>query len=119
MHPTQTVLTYYWPLSHLPPAEARKEALARSYADWQQSFITELLALHPELEGHIANVDIKLWGHAMIRPHPGFIWGESRRRARQQHPPLFFAHSDMSGISIFEEACTRGFNAAEGVLQWL
>ncbi len=119
MHPTQTVLTYYWPLSHLPPAEARKEALARSYAEWQQSFVTELLALHPDLEGHILNLDVKLWGHAMIRPRKGFIWGRERQQALQQHPPVFMAHSDMSGISIFEEACTRGFNAAESALQWL
>ena len=119
MHPTQTVLTYYWPLSHLPPAEARKEALARSYADWQQSFVAELLALHPDLDGHILNLDVKLWGHAMIRPCKGFIWGQARRQAQQQHAPLFMAHSDMSGISIFEEACTRGFHAAESALQWL
>lgn len=119
MHPTQTVLTYYWPLSHLPPEEARKEALARSYPEWQRHFVTELLALHPELEGCIQHLDVWVWGHAMVRPVKGFIWGKQRRRALQQQPPIFTAHSDMSGMSIFEEACTHGVTAAEKALQWL
>ena len=119
MQPTHTVLTYYWPLSHLPPAQARQEALARSYEEWQRLFTAELLALHPELKGRILNFDLKLWGHAMIRPTRGFVWGEARRRAQRQHGPIFFAHSDMSGISIFEEASTRGHQAAEAVLKWI
>lgn len=118
MHPTQTVLTYYWPLSHLPPVEARKEALARSYAEWQKLFLDALLSLHPELEGQVLSLDVWLWGHAMVRPVAGFIWGKHRRQALQQQPPIFMAHSDMSGISIFEEACTHGVRAAENVMKW-
>lgn len=118
MHQEKTVLTYYWPLSHLPPAAARKEALARSYDEWQQLFLQALLSLHPELENQIRHLDVWVWGHAMVRPTPGFIWGEHRRRALRQHPPIFTAHSDMSGISIFEEACTHGVNAAEALLKW-
>ena len=30
-----TVLTYYWPLSHLPPKEARAQAFARPYEEWR------------------------------------------------------------------------------------
>lgn len=119
MHPMQTVLTYYWPLSHLPPEAARKEALARQCKDWQRHFANELLALHPELEGRIQQLDIWLWGHAMIRPTTGFIWGKQRGEALRQHPPIFTAHSDMSGMSIFEEACTHGVTAAESVLKWI
>jgi hypothetical protein len=119
MQPLQTVLTYYWPLSHLPPDQARKEALARSYGEWQRIFTAELLALHPELEGHIQSLDVWVWGHAMVRPRKGFIWGAERREALRAHPPIFMAHSDMSGMSIFEEACTRGVSAAESALQWL
>lgn len=118
MHPTQTVLTYYWPLSHLPPDAARKEALARSYAEWQKLFLDALLSLHPELDGQVQRLDVWVWGHAMVRPVTGFIWGEQRRRALQQHAPFFMAHSDMSGISIFEEACTHGVRAAENALKW-
>lgn len=119
MHPTATVLTYYWPLSHLDPTEARLEATARSYRAWQRLFLDELLRVHPELEDHVERVDIWVWGHGMIRPTPGFIWGQERRQALSQMPPIFTAHSDMSGISIFEEAYTHGIRAAEQALQHL
>jgi glycine/D-amino acid oxidase-like deaminating enzyme len=118
MRPTATVLTYYWPLSHLPPDEARREAFARRLEDWQALFLKELLAVHPELEGHVERVDVWVWGHAMIRPAPGFIWGEQRRLSLKQVPPIFTAHSDMSGVSIFEEAYTHGVRAAENAMTY-
>jgi hypothetical protein len=118
MHPTHTVLTYYWPLSHATPEEARAEAFSRSYATWQKLFLDELLSLHPELDGAVQRVDVWVWGHAMVRPVTGFIWGEDRKNALLQRPPIFSAHSDMSGISIFEEACTHGVRAAENVMKW-
>jgi hypothetical protein len=119
MRPTKTVLTYYWPLSHLPPEEARREALARPLQTWQDIFLKELLAVHPELEGHVRRVDVWVWGHAMIRPVPGFIWGAQRRASLAQKPPVFTAHSDMSGVSIFEEAYTHGVRAAENAMAYL
>ncbi|WP_413992170.1 FAD-dependent oxidoreductase [Labrys okinawensis] len=118
MRPLATVLTYYWPISHLPPEDARREALARRLEDWQAIFLKELLAVHPELDGHVERCDVCVWGHAMIRPEPGFIWGEQRRGSLVQKPPLFTAHSDMSGISIFEEAYTHGVRAAENAMTY-
>ncbi len=119
MKPVNTVLTYYWPLSHSSPSEARKEALSRNYDDWQKIFLQELLKIHPEVEGHIERMDLWIWGHAMVRPTKGFIWGEARKEALKQHPPLFTAHSDMSGISIFEEAYTQGVSAAEKAMAFM
>jgi hypothetical protein len=52
----------------------------------------------------------------MIRPTPGFIWGAARREAARPLGPVHFAHSDLSGLSIFEEAQWRGIAAAEAVL---
>ncbi len=73
--PRRTVLTYYWPLSDQPPAEARRIALARALPDWQAMVMAELLAVHPELEGAVERVDVWLWGHGMVRPTPGSICG--------------------------------------------
>jgi predicted NAD/FAD-dependent oxidoreductase len=109
----QTVLTYYWPLSAPDPRAAREAAYARTLSDWQQDVARDLLRVHPELAGHIENIDVRLWGHGMIRPTPGFIWGEERRSAQAHAPPIYFAHSDLSGISIFEEAYCRGLAAGE------
>ena len=109
----RTVLTYYWPLSGPDPAEARRAALARTLPEWQAMVLAELLHVHPELEGAVERVDVWLWGHGMIRPAPGYIWGQARAASCVQAPPVFFAHSDMSGISIFEEANYRGVLAAD------
>ncbi len=117
--PARTVLTYYWPLCDLPPADARREALARSLPEWQAMVLDELLRVHPELRGAIESVDVWLWGHGMIRPTPGYIWGPARAAARAQTAPVFFAHSDMSGLSIFEEANYRGVTAADALVEFL
>ena len=81
--------------------------------------MNDLLRVHPELAGHVQELDVRVWGHAMIRPVPGFIWGPQRQRALTQRPPIFHAHSDMSGISIFEEAYCRGVDVAEQVARYL
>ncbi len=119
MNPIKTVITYYWPLSHTDPAQARQEALAKTHQDWQEIILEELYNIHPELDGKVENIDICLWGHAMVRPTASFIWGNSRRQSLKQQPPIFTAHSDMSGISIFEEAYTHGVRAAENVMSYL
>lgn len=119
MRPLRTVITWYWPLTHLPPAEARKEALTRDHAAWQTLFLDELYRVHPELKGAVAQADVWLWGHAMIRPVPGFVWGDARQAALKPAPPVFTAHSDLSGLSIFEEAYSHGLNAARNVLDYL
>jgi hypothetical protein len=113
----ETVLTYYWPLTHLQPKEARKEMIGRSYEQWRDIVLNELLHIHPELKGHVKHLDVWLWGHGMIRPTPGFIWGKARREAMRHEAPLFYAHSDMSGISIFEEANHHGVQAAEALME--
>jgi NAD(P)-binding Rossmann-like domain len=119
MNPIKTVLTYYWPLSHTAPADARKQAMARSLEEWQNIFLDELLKVHPELKEHIEQIDVCIWGHAMVRPIKKYIWGVDRAQLLQSAAPIFRAHCDMSGISIFEEAYTHGVRAAEAVLSHL
>jgi len=119
LRPKKSVLTWYWPLDYRPPEVARKEALARDAETWKKLVSDELARLHPELAGAIRRIDVRVWGHAMIRPSPGFIWGEERRRALHQYPPIFFAHSDMAGISIFEEAYGYGVQAAQAATRFL
>ncbi len=55
----------------------------------------------------------------MVRPRVGFIWSEARRRVLDRQSRIHFAHSDLSGYSIFEEAQYRGVLAAERVLNRL
>lgn len=113
-HHPQKVLTYYRPLSEKDPLSARMEAHQRSHQDWSESIIEELNKAHRDVRKSIRNIDIWLWGHGMIRPVPGFIWGEERMAAAAPvDGKIFFANSDLSGLSIFEEAFYHGIRAAK------
>jgi hypothetical protein len=52
-------------------------------------------------------------GHAMSRPVPGFL---KSRLGFDNRGPIFFANSDLSGFSIFEEAQYHGVEAADRAL---
>jgi hypothetical protein len=108
-----SVLTWYMPLSRQSPAAARKTMLSRPLSAWQAEVRDDMLAMHPELEGAITRIDIWRWGHAMVRPTPGFLTDPARFAAQSAAPPLLHAHSDLSGLSLFEEAHYRGVLAAE------
>jgi len=114
--PAATVLTYYTPLSDADPSRARSAALARPYDEWRDRILADLESMHPGISGSVTQLDVWVWGHGMIRPTPGFIWGAARQAARAPIGRIWFAHSDMSGISIFEEAWYRGVAAAENVM---
>ena len=64
-------------------------------------------------------IDVFRNGHAMARPVPGLIWGEARRHFAVDGERLRFAHADVSGFSLFEEAQYRGVLAAERTLRRL
>ncbi len=118
-HPHEAVITWYQPLSDKPPREARMDALATSYDTWANRVVRDLERAHPGIAEEIMQLDVWLWGHGMIRPTPGFIWGKARQDALKPSGNVFFAHSDTSGISIFEEAYARGIAAAKQVLDHL
>ena len=52
----------------------------------------------------------------MISPFPNFIFSEKLKQASQNTKKIYFAHSDLSGISIFEEAFHQGINAAKKLI---
>ncbi|MES2558854.1 MAG: FAD-dependent oxidoreductase [Bacteroidota bacterium] len=109
----QKVLTYYLPLSDGTPADERKQAFKRTHEEWVQLICADLKKVHPGIDRYIEQIDIWLWGHGMIRPVPGFITGSERKHAATAiDGKVFFAHSDLSGISVFEEAFHRGMDAA-------
>lgn len=115
-HQNETVLTYYYPLTGSSPAAERKRLLDASWESWVDFILADLSKPHPEIRDLVRNVDIMRWGHAMVRPGPGFVWGEARQKLTKPFGKIQFAHSDLSGFSIFEEAQYRGVIAAERVL---
>jgi hypothetical protein len=111
------VLTYYLPLCDYEPRVARLAAYTRTYHQWLDIIMPELEYMHPGITACIEEVDCWVWGHGMIAPQVNYIWGADRKSAQQTvNDCLFFAHTDLSGISIFEEAFHQGIKAAKNVL---
>ncbi len=64
----------------------------------------------------VDRVEITLRGHAMASPAPGALANPGLRNLRASDGPILYAHADLSGYSVFEEAAWWGWRAAERVL---
>jgi len=117
--PGPTVLTYYLPLTAVAPAVARERLLAVAREEWAGQILGDLARPHPGIRELTERLDVFRWGHAMVRPVPGFIWGDARATLSALRGRVHLAHSDLSGMSLFEEATYRGATAAEAVLRAL
>lgn len=111
-----TVFTWYRPFPEDDTKATRARLLKSRWQDWSAEILAELVRVHPNIEEVIQRIDVMIAGHAMIRPTPGFIWSSQLTEARHPRQNIHFAHSDLSGISIFEEAQDQGLRAAEEVL---
>jgi len=114
--PGPTVFTYYRALTERPPAEARQLLLDTSREAWASAILDELSTAHGDLPRLTMALDVFRHGHAMIRPLPGVIHDPARQALAQGWGRLQFAHADLSGMSIFEEANWHGVRAAEAIM---
>lgn len=114
-----SVLTYYFALCDRDPGQARQRLLQIERDGWADIVLSDLARAHPGIRDSARNIDIMRWGHAMIRPRVGFLWGNARQAAARPVDGIHFAHSDLSGLPLFEEAFYRGTQAADVVLREL
>ena len=106
--PGATVLTHYRAFGI--EAAARKNLYDQPWTHWRDTVLAELSVPHPDLLEKVTRIDVVRYGHAMSVPVPG-TRGHSALRALQvpqQGQCLHFAHSDLSGYSVFEEAFSHG-----------
>src|SRR5258707_5371966 len=111
-----TVLTYYMPILDDDPSAGRRRLLATSWNEWVDAIFADLERAHRGLRDLVENVDVYLWGHAMVRPRPGFLWSEALAASGRSLGRLRFAHTDLSGMALFEEAQAWGVRAAADIL---
>jgi protoporphyrinogen oxidase len=111
-----TVWTYYRPFFDLGEQRARQVLYELDHRTAAEAIVSDLRRAHPDLPKFLERVDVYRWGHAMITPAPGFVWSDARKKAQEPLGRLVFAHSDLSGIPLFEEAFDRGLQAANFVL---
>lgn len=111
-----TIFTWYMPLTDADPKVARERMLVADHAGYVDAVLADLRRPHPDLRTLVDRIDVFRWGHAMVQPRVGFVWGGAREKAASPLGAIRFAHSDLSGVALFEEAQHRGVLAAEGVL---
>jgi hypothetical protein len=118
-HVDRTVWTFYWALAEGLPAQNRQLLLEKDWAYWREAILHDLERVHSDIRRCVSRIDIMRMGHAMIRPAVDSIFSEGRRRLSRLNGRILLANSDLSGISIFEEAQYRGVEAAQKVLRRL
>jgi predicted NAD/FAD-dependent oxidoreductase len=115
-HIERTVWTFYWALADGTPAQNRKFLLDRDWAYWKEAILQDLERVHKDIRHCVSRMDIMRMGHAMARPSLGSILSAERARLRRREGRVLFANSDLSGISIFEQAQFHGVEAAQSIL---
>jgi len=115
----RSVWTWYLPLTSDDPGEDRRRLLGLSFQECAELAVADLARAHRDIAQCIERIDVFRWGHAMVRPTPGLYTGSLahlRHAAQQPDGGLHFAHSELSGLALFEEAQWHGVRAAEEIL---
>ena len=81
--------------------------------------LADIERAHPEIRSLVDRLDVAFWGHGMIRPRPGEIFGPARAERAKPIERVHFAHTDLSGMALFEEAFDQGLRAAREVAEAL
>jgi hypothetical protein len=115
-HQERSVWTFYWALADGTAAANRAALLAKDWAYWKEAILTDLERVHPTIRACVSRIDIMRMGHAMVRPAVGAVFSSEREALKRPQGGLVYAHSDLSGLSLFEEAQYRGVTAADHVL---
>jgi protoporphyrinogen oxidase len=106
--PRPPLLTAYFAL----PAAQRGELLKQPWQHWARFVTEELAQTHPDLPGKLERMDLCRFGHAMSIPTPGLRGSAALAELNEARGRIAFAHSDLAGYSVFEEAYTAGVEAA-------
>ncbi|HEU4460443.1 MAG TPA: FAD-dependent oxidoreductase [Methylibium sp.] len=109
--PGPTVLTHYWALGGHSVQELRAQRarlLDAPWPHWRDAVLSDLAAAHPDIAAKTARIDSTRYGHAMLLPRPGLRGSAALAALAEPVGRLQFAHADLSGYSVFEEAFTRG-----------
>ncbi|MFO0632338.1 MAG: NAD(P)-binding protein [Nannocystaceae bacterium] len=118
-HRAGAVLTYYEPRpgdDAAALARAREALLSASAEALAEHVIAQLAAMHPSLPPHIRAIDLCRWGHAMVRPVPGAMFGPAAALAHAPIGRVRPCAADCSALPLFEQAFANGVAAAEAAL---
>ena len=116
--PPRTAFTAYYALDEGKPHEVRNWMMHASAQELLDKAAADLLLAYPgKVWQHLEKINITLRGHGMCSPTPGYLDNQGLKALQQNNSRVLFAHSDLSGYSVFEEAAWWGYQAALKVLQ--
>lgn len=115
--PEKTIFTAYTAVNHDTPKNIRNWLLNAPDIELLNYVAEDLLTVYGKsFWRHVEHVDISVRAHAMAVPKVGYLSDETLLALRQHSSKLLFAHSDLSGYSVFEEAAYWGIQAAKKIL---
>lgn len=115
--PERTIFTAYSALNHDTPANVRRELLQAQPQDLLGYAAQDLLAVYGKgFWQFVEHVDMTVRAHAMAVPKVGYLADDLLLKLRGHDSQIVFAHGDLSGYSVFEEAAWWGVQAAKRVL---
>jgi monoamine oxidase len=104
------VITSY----HALPRGERGTLLQAPWSAWAAQVQASLGQVHPDLPQRLRRIELMRHGHGMAIPTPGVRGSAALAALRAPGGRLRFAHADLAGYSVFEEAFTAGCRAAAG-----
>ncbi|WP_374501872.1 NAD(P)-binding protein [Zoogloea sp.] len=112
--PAHTVFTAYRALADQAPAEARRQLLTLTGDELLELAAVDLKQAYGafELWRRTRAVHITVRGHGMAIPGCGSLTNPGLTALQAADGRLLFAHADLSGYSVFEEASWWGERAA-------
>ncbi|PRQ03233.1 FAD-dependent oxidoreductase [Enhygromyxa salina] len=113
------VITYYQPLVADDPAglaQHRAHLLGSDARGLSEQVLGALEHMHPGIRRHLSALHVHRWGHAMIRPVPGHLFGGALELARAPIGCVRACATDVGGLPLFEEAFYAAIDAADWAL---
>lgn len=113
------VLTYYEPLvadDRDGLVRRRSELLGAGLPELAAHVTTQLVGMHAGIASDITAMHMCRWGHAMVRPVPGLLFGPELALAAAPIGRVLPCAADVGGLPLFEQAFTHGVLAAEQAL---
>ena len=111
--PPNTVFTAYHALAHDTPQNIRQWLLNTQAKDLLPYATQDLFSAYgSSFMRYVSQLHMTVRAHAMAIPTVGYL----QRPFAQSSERLLFAHSDLSGYSVFEEACYWGVQAAKKII---
>ncbi|MFV0388752.1 MAG: FAD-dependent oxidoreductase [Pyrinomonadaceae bacterium] len=112
-----TILTYYYPMASEDLNQGRRKLYSLDWKEITDVILSDMEIAHKNIREITTKIDVMRWGHAMISPRTGFMFGGERKKATDEYRGIYFAHSDLGGIAIFEEAFHHGLRAANMIIE--